>query len=122
MMVCVLVTLLNVVGHWFPWTICPALADKETGRLRRVYAYVHGCGTILFGYAVWAMAYAELEQSGLVHIWEAWSMLALITAAAGLGTLWPRIVEWVRDRRHDREDVADYDQTIASRQRPAGSA
>ena len=121
-MVCALVALLNMVGHWFPWTICPALADKESGRLKRVYAYVHGCGTILIGLALWAMAYTELEPSGLVHIWEAWSMVVLLVVAAGAGTLLPRIVEWVRDRRHDHEDVADYEQTITGRQHPAGSA
>jgi len=80
-----------------------------------VYAYVHGCGTILAGFAIWAVAYAEMNNPPVVNVWEAWSMAVLLTVAAGIGTIMPRLVEWLRERRHDQQDVADYEQTINSR-------
>jgi len=112
-----MVMLTNIAGHWFPWRIWLSLVD-EAGKLKRPFAYGYGCGSILAGLALWAAIYAELVNPPMVQIWEAWSMVVLLIVAAGMGAMLPRAVEWFLDRRHDHDDVTDYEQAITERQRP----
>lgn len=90
----------QVMGHWFKWHVIASrrLVD-ERGNLNRVPSYVYGLAFILAGFAVW------VEESGLG--WEHFWALARIVAAAGAGTVAPRVVEWWIERRAQLEELRE---------------
>lgn len=108
-----LVALWNFGGHWFPWRIIPFLVDAETGQLHRIVAYAHGCFTIWCSCVGWALARHLLAMT--VSPWDAVAFHGLVTVAAGIGTVAPRIVRWIAEAKATQDDVADYEQAISSR-------
>jgi len=107
-LVCVVVALLQVAAHWFPWRVVPGAADAA-GRLRRVWAYVYGTVTILLGMALWAGLWS-LAGRGPCSPWVVVGGLALVIAAAGLGTLATYAVDAAAEARAvamDYEELAE---------------
>jgi hypothetical protein len=97
-------------GHWTPWRVLPFLVD-EKGQLHRPFAYGYGCGCILIGFASWA-AY----HTPVVRAWEAALFLCGLVVAAGLGTMAPRLAQYVIEHRALKGDVQEYEQAIARRE------
>jgi len=112
LIICLMVAQQNIIGHWFPWAVCPPLADEQ-GRLRRVAAYVHGTGTIVLGFLCWTL----MQRASTILVWEAWWMLCKLVVAAAVGTLLPRGVERFLELGWLKGDNKDYEQAIQS-QRP----
>ena len=106
-LICLVVALLNVTAHWFPWHAFPTLADAA-GRLRRVLAYAYGCCVVLLGMVAWALGAAEA-----VSPWAAVGVLALVTAAAGIGTLVGYAVDLAAEARAVAGDMADIDERLS---------
>jgi Na+/melibiose symporter-like transporter len=96
------VFLINWGGHWVDWSIIPFLVDK-TGKLHRVLAYIHGCTSILMGFAAWAF---------LHDAWDAAVFLVAAMVAAAVGTVLPRLWKLSWEIRKLREDTDHYEQTI----------
>ena len=91
-------------GHWMPWQVIPFLVD-DTGKLHRPLAYGYGCGCILVGFTLWAAWNAPI-----VGVWQAVCFLCAVIAAAGMGTMLPRIVCWMWEFHRLRGDVREYEQ------------
>ena len=94
-------------GHWMPWFVSRALVD-EHGLLHRPLAYCYGCACIIGGFALWALS----RSTDLVSPLEALWFLMADVAAAGAGTMLPRLITFVLDHRNLKEDVEDYEQAV----------
>jgi len=107
-LVCVVVALLNVAAHWFPWQVVPGAMDDK-GRLRRLLAYAWGTGTILAGMVAVALVWT-LAGRDAVSPWLFVLVLAAMMAAAGAGTVVTYAVDLAGEHRALVEDVADLEQ------------
>lgn len=99
-------------GHWLPWRVLPVLVD-ERGDLKRVPAYVYGTLCIIGGYAAWCVVQAHLLP--LVDVWQSLAWLVMVTMAAGLGTVTPRVLRWVLDAQATKGDLEDLQHGPAKR-------
>ena len=106
-LICIVVGLLNVTAHWFPWNVFPSLSDGY-GKPRRVLAYAYGSGVVLLGMVAWAIGAGEA-----VSPWAAVGAMALVTAAAGIGTLVGYAVDLAAEARAAAADMADIDERLA---------
>jgi hypothetical protein len=87
-------------GHYVPWRVVHSLVD-EAGELHRPLAYGYGCICILGGMAIYAARHSALPA------WEAVLFLFLTMAAAGVGTLVPRLLGVLVEFRNLQGDVED---------------
>ena len=94
-------------GHHFPWRIIPWLVN-EKGDLYRVPAYIYGVGCILAGLAAWC---AHLGD------WSWFWPVGLLAAAAGIGTILPRVVKHEAESQARRADNRDLEQLIEKLER-----
>ena len=85
LLICLIVALLNVAAHWFPWVTIPGAADGA-GRLRRVFAYAYGTATVFLGMVAVTLVWS---LSGRLTV-SPWTFL-LILALMGK---WPRHEIW----------------------------
>jgi len=107
-LICVVVALLNVAAHWFPWQVVPGAMDDE-GRLRRLLAYGYGTGTILLGMVAVALVWT-LAGREVVSPWLFVLVLAAVMAAAGTGTVAAYWVDLAGEHRALVGDMADLEQ------------
>ncbi len=107
-LICVVVALLNVAAHWFPWQVLPGAMDDD-GRLRRLLAYVYGTATILLGMVAAALLWT-LAGRALVSPWLFVLVLAAVIAAAGAGTAATYLVDLAGEHQVLILDVADLEQ------------
>jgi hypothetical protein len=110
MLVCVVVLLLNVAAHWFPWHVLPGAADKA-GHLRRLLAYGYGVLTILAGMGGWAIV-CTLAGHVQISPWMAVVALVLIVAAAGAGTIAAYAIDWAAEAKALSADVAEFERRL----------
>lgn len=106
-LVCVVVMLLNVAAHWFPWHVLPGAADKA-GHLRRLLAYGYGVLTIVIGMVGWAAVCIQ----GQVSPWMAVMALVLIVADAGIGTVAAYAVDLAAETKALADDVAEFERRL----------
>jgi len=106
-LICLVVALLNVTAHWFPWHAFEALADAS-GKLRRVLAYTYGCAVMLLGMVAWAIG-----ANDAVSPWVAVGAMTTLTAAAGLGTLVAYAVDLAAEARAATADMAELDERLS---------
>ena len=110
LLVCVVVALLNVAAHWFPWSVIPGAPDAQ-GRLRRLPAYAYGTGTILAGMVALAIAWTAAGRTQ-ISVWMAVLLLALVILAAGTGTLGAYLADRAAEHRALVMDMADFEARI----------
>jgi len=92
-------------GHWMPWRVLLTVVDED-GNLKRVLAYGYGCLIIFLGYSTWAVVYSSIGLP-TVGVWSAVRFLMLNMLSAGLGTLMPRGIKWLLERRAKQGDLED---------------
>ena len=107
-LVCLVVALLNVAAHWFPWQVLPGAMD-EAGRLRRLLAYAYGTSTILLGMVAVAVAWTCAGRV-LVSPWLFVLVLAGVILAAGVGTMASYLVDLAGEHQVLLLDVADLEE------------
>jgi hypothetical protein len=110
MLVCVVVALLNVAAHWFPWHVIPGASD-QAGHLRRLLAYGYGVLTIVIGMGGWATV-CMLTAHIQVSPWMAVLALILIVVAAGAGTLAAYAVDLGAETKSLAADVAEFERRL----------
>jgi len=96
--IAVIVGLLMWGGHHIPWSIIRSAID-ENGLLRRPMAYAWGSGWILV--AVWAWAARRAA-------WDVALYVSIVTVAAGIGTMIPRLLKVLVELprlQEDREEL-----------------
>ena len=108
-----LVALLNIAAHWFPWAGWPSLSDGK-GRLRRIFAYVFGVGSIAFGFILKAVLWLALGQSR-VEVTVAVHALLFTIGAAAIGTLTGYGIDAIVEHRNLVQDREDYEQALEKR-------
>jgi len=107
-LICLVVALLNVAAHWFPWQVLPGAMDDD-GRLRRLLAYGYGSATILLGMVAVAVAWTCAGRE-LVSPWLFVLVLAAVILAAGVGTLGSYLVDLAGEHQVLLLDVADLEE------------
>lgn len=98
----VVIGLLMWAGHHVPWHIVRSAVGDDR-QLHRPLAYAWGCGWILVALCVWA------ARRGT---WEVAVYAALVTVAAGVGTLMPRLLGVLAEVGSLRQDRADLASTL----------
>lgn len=104
--VSLLVALLNVCAHWFPWAVLPGAADGR-GKLKRLLAFGWGTFTIWLGFGVYA---AAVVWTGLTLTpWAYLGALSAVMTGAGLGTLAGYLVDVLHEFQARGQDIGDYE-------------
>ena len=105
----VTVGLAQTAGHYIPWDVLPFLVD-ESGQLKRVAAYVHGCLWL------WAGLFVFLEVRGpSVDTRLVLHFFTVELIAAAVGTVVPRLLEALRESHKLAEDVEDLEALVRER-------
>jgi len=99
-------------GHYAPWHIAPILLN-DRGQLHRPIAYAYGCLVILLGFALFAIYHAPT-----VGVWYALAFLALDILAAGAGTMLPRVLRLLVERRALEADKRDLEELVGGPSEP----
>lgn len=93
-------------GHYAPWHIVPALLD-DRDQLHRPLAYAYGCLAIFAGMALFAIYHRPQMPT-----WHMLAFLALDIVAAGAGTMLPRLLRLLSERRSLEADKHDLEELI----------
>jgi len=97
--------------HWTRWAVVLPAVVGEDGQPTLIWRYVLGVGGILLVFLLWA----ALLPARSVSPWRAAAFLVADVAAAGLGTILPRVLT-MRHRVHVLEgDVEQRGQIIEAR-------
>lgn len=104
----VLVYVVNVAARWFPWRVIPSWT--RDGLLRREIAYLYGTGSIVLGFAAWALS--QIAIPGVV----AALVLVINAIAAGLAVCTTRLIDALVELRARQLDGEDYEQAIQARE------
>jgi hypothetical protein len=83
-----------IAGHYAPWHYLPFLVNKR-GHLLRVPAYTYGVLCILLGMLAYEKTLLPTTQT---------EALIRLSIAAGLGTIIPRIILWLREMRLESKE------------------
>ena len=91
-------------GHYVPWHLVSSLVNKR-GELHRPFAYAYGVGIIFV--AMWWMAQQQPELIPAIK------PLAWIIVAAGGGTIFPRIIGDLLEKKAQEGDLSEGSASLA---------